>query len=290
MIDEYLYVDEKRLDYYIGQIGAPVAFDKVPRWTVSFSIAGPKVEGTQERPPRPLTIGEKINRLMDHLHTNKDSLGEGRAGREALGLRSVTRVFRLETCEAVKVFIPLMSAKKRRQADQMAETQFFDSFQTAVRKTAKRLDSVYPEGRAAGFTGLNLWFSDKQLGPDQLGLATLGQLLLVVDFPHDDLAHYGQFSAYSVLHGLLNELRSDLERTVLHPASTQRPELPGSFQQLFARAPVRTLLEIGANVAPPRVIKTLYRVREVVPYLDPSEDKEKVATFGYPIFITPGNL
>ena len=40
-LEEYLYVDDRRLDTYVEQLGAPIAYDKVPTWTAKLSLLGP---------------------------------------------------------------------------------------------------------------------------------------------------------------------------------------------------------------------------------------------------------
>lgn len=64
---EYLYVDERRLQSYVDQIGPPVAYDKTPSWTAELSVLGPKATATQEQRSRPLTTHEKVCRLLKHM-------------------------------------------------------------------------------------------------------------------------------------------------------------------------------------------------------------------------------
>src|SRR6266702_2645551 len=101
-VQEYLYVDDKRLDRYAEGIGSPLIFEKVAALTVKISVL-PDAGITQQRTGRPLTRPEKIDRLLEFLRKHK-YLDEGRfKGRDAFSQDA--KVFRLETCHAVKVHI-----------------------------------------------------------------------------------------------------------------------------------------------------------------------------------------
>jgi hypothetical protein len=69
---EYLYIDRTRLDSYFQQLSSPTAFEKVPSWKVSLSLAGPGVEGAQSQFARPYTDHEKIKAVLDHLHASSN--------------------------------------------------------------------------------------------------------------------------------------------------------------------------------------------------------------------------
>src|SRR5437016_9242422 len=99
---EYMYIDEKRLNSYEEQIGPPVTFDKVPVWKLMFGLAGPSVEGQQQRPGRPRTKPEKIELLLQYLEKHKQL---------AQGNEWSVNPFLLSKCQAVKVILPTKSDK-----------------------------------------------------------------------------------------------------------------------------------------------------------------------------------
>ena len=95
---DYLFVDSRRLDSYIEQIGPPVSYDKVPVWKAEIGLTGPRAEATQQRYPRVLTQHEKVVKLLDHL-------GEGISEHRAYDRRCL-KGFVLEICTATRIAIP----------------------------------------------------------------------------------------------------------------------------------------------------------------------------------------
>jgi hypothetical protein len=91
VLTEYLYIDHRRLDSYIEQLGPPVVYDKVPVWSAELSITGPKASGSQNRPSRPMTEHEKIQSLVKYLEENPPL--------------QKSRPFDLETCMARRILI-----------------------------------------------------------------------------------------------------------------------------------------------------------------------------------------
>jgi hypothetical protein len=63
-VADYVYIDEKRIDYFFAQISSPIKYDKVPVVGLELSLTGPKASGSQSRPSRPYTIHEKIVALL----------------------------------------------------------------------------------------------------------------------------------------------------------------------------------------------------------------------------------
>jgi hypothetical protein len=94
LLTEYLYIDHRRLDSYVEQLGPPVVYDKVPVWSAELSITGPKASGSQNRPSRPMTDHEKIQSLIKYLEKNRAGLSRPKSGR-----------FVLETCMARRILI-----------------------------------------------------------------------------------------------------------------------------------------------------------------------------------------
>jgi hypothetical protein len=68
---EYLYVDERRLDSYVEQIGPPIKYDKIPLWSAELSLTGPRASGSQHQHARPWTTHEKIQLLVKHLCSSR---------------------------------------------------------------------------------------------------------------------------------------------------------------------------------------------------------------------------
>jgi len=104
---EYLYVDEKRLDTYFEQISSPVTYDKVPMWNAEIGLTGPKAGGAQQRFARPFTTHEKISKLTEYLE-DKGHVEYGRSSGKKEGT-----TFRIETCQAKRVFIPQTAGSLR---------------------------------------------------------------------------------------------------------------------------------------------------------------------------------
>jgi hypothetical protein len=75
-MNEYLYVDTRRLDSYYEQISLPVEYDKVPVWKFGLSFSGPKVEGQQTRSARPPTEHEKIQKFLKSITDNRQISSE----------------------------------------------------------------------------------------------------------------------------------------------------------------------------------------------------------------------
>jgi len=65
---EYLYIDQNRLDIYVGQIeGGLISYDKVPIYSADISLTGPKAGTIRQRFPRVKTPHEKIEVLRNYL-------------------------------------------------------------------------------------------------------------------------------------------------------------------------------------------------------------------------------
>lgn len=71
-IKEYLYVDEGRLDMYVSQIENGLAtYDKVPVYSASLALTGPKAGAQQQRIKRDRTFQEKLDLLEKHLRKHE---------------------------------------------------------------------------------------------------------------------------------------------------------------------------------------------------------------------------
>lgn len=304
-LEEYLFVDDQRLDAYVDQLGSPVTYDKVPVWEARFSLTGPEASGTQERHARALTRTEKIGRLVEYLEKHDQLLSGRPTGREVF--HDNTTVFRLESCRASRVLIPALSPEDIAHDDTIdkllahsLETTPAPGDSTWLRLFVPLYSQLNRQRRARhiherrlqiarqqlqGFGGINLWVSDRRREGGTAARRGGGQLLLVAGFPRDDERHFHAWSAYSALACFLHELRADVDRTVLRSFAGDMHNQPSSFQDGFLADPAATLAEAGASVSPGRAITTLYRIREAVLYRDPADGAEAIATFAYPIFI-----
>lgn len=295
---DYVYVDDERLDRYTTQITSPVRYDKVPTFSAQIGFV-PNVQLKQERVQRDLTQSEKIRILLDHLE-KLHAVKEGRV-RTGWGRRlEEDEVFRLETCTASHVFIPpttpedLAGKRYALPAEESEEGLLLPLKRSEREREMDRARRARQEERArlieaarreiAEFQGLHLWISHSRYSAP---LTTIPepetQLLLVAGFRRDDQAFAPAHSAYSALVGLFDEV-SDLRRSILFEVESRIRSNPGAeFQQRFLADPFGALRSVGAPDDPPRTIRTLYRVRQVLGYGTPQG--EAVATIGYPIFI-----
>jgi hypothetical protein len=206
------------------------------------------------------------------------------------------QMFRLETCSAIKAFIPPLTPESMIEpdleglVDELSFSSPKDDPQTAARRRAalkanlRKQELARARATLTGFDGLNIWLSDRHhLGASNE--AGWGQLFLVVGFPHDDSRSFNAWSAYSAFTGLLSQLRGELEKSVLHTVAHERDNPTSDFQQSFLADPVQALYQLGAKFSTWRKIETLYRVRDAILYREPADGVEAIATIGYPIFI-----
>ena len=67
MLEEYLFLDKRRIEAYVEQIGPPITYDKLPAWTVEIGMTGPRAVASQHRRYRALTMHESLEQLLSHL-------------------------------------------------------------------------------------------------------------------------------------------------------------------------------------------------------------------------------
>jgi hypothetical protein len=103
---EYLYVDQRRLDSYIEQIGSTRTYDKIPVWSIGLGLTGPTASGTQDRFARERSVHEKIELLRRHLRES-EYFSDSRPVliAETVG-NQVTIVFYEEAIDACRIVIP----------------------------------------------------------------------------------------------------------------------------------------------------------------------------------------
>jgi len=286
-IHEYLYVDSRRLDSYLEQIGPPVTYDKVPIWHAEISLS-PKAKATQERRGRTLTQHEKVEALLKHLKTEELVYND----RPALPQRthSADPLFPLETYPDLP---------ERRHC---ADKHFV--FETCPAVRFEVPGRLLPDGNRKK---LSLWVSlanPEGSEQSQAGGCRPGILCLLEDFRLDDAAspHFQGPSALSVLWAITESLGKHISDLVL----TDELSRVGSkgmdkgrvFNKClidFAKDPIVSLKSWGCIDGPLRRIHTLYRIREygvergdaLHAHIEGCGTLESLGTsiFGYPIVI-----
>jgi len=265
---DYLYVDEKRLNSYLEQIGSTSTFRKAPSLKLSLSLLGPKVTAEQATQLRNKNNHEKICELIEYFEGN-GHLGHSRPAlihsyNEDVELPD----FVLEECEAFRILIP----------------------------SAEQSDSR---------SGIIMWVSEWPIERKMKALRPAGLLCVIQDSTHDDTRHSAGFShsGYTWLQALLYQLHKEKIKTEL---STEYPlsALGGydwdimGFQdylnneaQLFRPDPLHWLKEKGCVLSTSRQIVTLYRIRNLGGDEIGTKNKQEdftVSTFAYGIAIWAG--
>lgn len=255
VLAEYLYVDAKRVDSYVEQIGKPIAYDKVPVWKAILGMAGPKVEATQSLHSRAMTRHEKVEALLSHLSKNA-LVAESRVVTRAEKIP----VFVVESFDATRIVIPPIS----RDTSKFPGVALWISLSSDYRGERKT-----PPRRSKR--------------PTMAGEDSPGLLCLLEDYQKDDAdPRYPTFSAYTAFDSLLSGIKEDFEKLVLSktlspkyfgPDVLNGPELMSDF----ASDPISKLQALGCRPTAPRSVRCLYRIREILPgdYV-----------FAYPLFIT----
>jgi hypothetical protein len=263
---EYLYVDGRRLDAYLDQIGPPITYDKVPVWHAEIALTGPKAAATQERRARVLTLHEKVEALLKHL-THEGLIYDGRPVYSS-GNRDRDLQFAVETCSAVRVQIP-------------ARLRSGDNTKTLSLWVASPVN----EGQTP---------SGKSSEADRAGL-----LCLLEDFNYSDETPFDghSVSAYSLLWSIIWSLREQMSKVVLgdtFPTVDDQVSDDSLENRLkvwtgsshgnlaFVRDPVGSLQAWGCIPGRLRKIRTLYRIREFGPEILATSS---ISIFGYPIVI-----
>jgi hypothetical protein len=297
-MEEYLYVDDERLDKCLQEFGSPLSVQKERQKSVEISWT-PKVTFSESEKLVPPTRSEKIEYLLENLR-ERDLLTETPfRGLEVFGDRA--KGFHLETCDAVKTLIDaaLPEALIPSDSELSAEVdeifgidlieknpQNFERRKTQFLKKQKEAALARAREQIGDFKGLNIWISDRrQSGPSTA--ERRGQLFLIVGFPNKDYAgaFFERWSAHSAFTGLLNELGPYFAKSILHNVADESDNPTSEFQNAFLADPFKTLRSFGARVGDSRRIKTLYRVRSAILYKELGDDIGSIATIAYPIFI-----
>ncbi len=323
---DYLYIDRQRLDAYFEQVSGTVAFDKVPEWTASLAMDGPKVEGKQTRHPRPYSPTEKIRAVLKHLLARSSMIERDSATIPPFGF---------ETLEAVKVVIPpkenssgdlvgvvlwlsgleyrgnrlilieSLRAKDRDFVDSLSQQTTLLQFLSEVSQEFEHsaayhpllealecpLLFVLPPGYQAELEDGHSKACSAELRREfNRNGARLNEISfresLVVPWPHTAKKQW--------------EVRDGAHRYLVVEESSQidgirkiagysvfqnhRAELAAQF----AAHPAEFLNKLGASIAPPRTITSLYRVRSSL--LEGTLPDDYYYQIGYPIFIADGRV
>lgn len=234
---EYLYVDERRLDLYLGQFSSTSTYDKVASVGVALSGSGPSAHAEQTRHLRTKSPHEKIEELVGYLerngHLRRQRPCEVRSSDEDMHRPA----FVLEECEAVKVLIPPV------------------------------------DGAAGSEPGVVIWVSEWPLDRRENVLCRPGLLCIIQDASTDDRQRHASFSSYSWLLALLHQLHLQPVRTAVaaryHFGQSDEYtfDLMAAQSQLerdravFRPHPLRWLTEKGCMPSEQRRITALYWIR-----------------------------
>ena len=224
-IVEYLYVDERRLDAYIDQIGPPVTYDKVPEWKVQMSLAGPRAEARQVRSGRPLTQHEKIEKLSDHLVEHGLLLHNCGVHDRGLFPWPMRTEFILTKVVARRIFVPPKT------------------------------------GDGVEYPGITMWISDWS----ERGLQGMLFLLEDYRRDDGRAMEGGTAYSLllSILFQLQKELQQTIiGESFRIPASRTVSARTEQAIRAFTANPYRTLEKMGCQVGGKRGIRSLYRIRE----------------------------
>lgn len=279
---DYLYVDERRLDAFVQQFCPPVVYDKVSNWKVGLSLAGPSVEGSQQRTARAQVTSEKVNALLDALQDRNNLARERIKDSSFHGPRG--NVFRLESCTVVAAVIA---------PNKKADPPF------------KGLKIWISERDAADAAHLLILLIDFELR-DESSLndhSAYSSLLALADEGYDlkkaaeragvgpfaDLKRQMQKVEESATMAVRNARRAgkrpsaanDWELIVAEksaPLLALVEERERRLRREFSSDPVGTLGWLGASIGARQKVEVLYRVRAAM-----NDGPASIVTIGYPI-------
>src|SRR4028119_1117965 len=101
MLQEYLYIDARRLTAYVEQISAsPKVREKGQELAVELSVTGPKASMKQPEIVRDPTVHEKVRVFREWLERSR----QARRGRPRD--ESPSTPFVIERCTAARVLVP----------------------------------------------------------------------------------------------------------------------------------------------------------------------------------------
>jgi hypothetical protein len=290
LLRDYLYVDEKRLNSYVNQIGSPVTYDKVPVWKVIFGMTGPQVEGEQRRDGRQRTPEEKIKLLTDHLRRKKE-LEDGRVADQSYYGQN-RALFRLERCKAIR--LELARVKRGGHEDPQFLLWMSEMLPAHASEMASRLFLLQDDGRSddsEAYGGKSAFSSLVALYEEGISLSLANDK----DYRFarttkigQDLSRKRRQKTSSSLDRVLKHEDVDPE-SVASAAEKVLDDDPGlvnpkdeELKKEFALNPAGVLQRLGAKASSWQDIEALYRVRVI--HVERGVTPI-IVTFAYPVFI-----
>jgi hypothetical protein len=278
---DYLHVDERRLDALVQQFCPPVVYDKVSNWKFGFSLAGPSVEGSQQRAARAQMTSEKVDALLDALQDRNNLARERITDSSFHGPRG--NVFRLETCTVVAAVI---APKKADPA--FKGLKIWISERDAADAAHLLILLIDFERRDES------WLNDHSAYSALLALADEGYDLKQAAEragvgPFADLKREMQKVEETATIAVRNARRAgkrppgadDWELIVAEKSAPLLALVEEREQRLrreFSSDPVGTLGWLGARIGAGQKVEVLYRVRAAM-----NDGPTSIVTIGYPI-------
>lgn len=247
-LTEPLYVDHRRLDWYVNEIGPPPKYVKLPNWEASLSLTGPKAGAKQQAQLTTYSVQEKIAILIDHLEKEHELSRSRPAAPNGEVSAACKKDFVLEECVAKKFIIPPRTGE--------------------------------PESN-----GLHVWVSIGAESATARARFEAGILCLIEDFPLSDAGAFRGPSGFTVFSALLRDLNDKLKHTIWvdeFPESGA-PKHKREYADRFDKDPISTLGALGCRAGIERRIEVLYRVRQVS--VQGGGQRPPISTFAYPIYI-----
>lgn len=259
---DYLYVDETRLNSYLGQISSTGAFKRAPSLK-SLKVGPVSVELTPHS--REKTDHEKVCELVKHLESNGHiSHSRPYVAHESGDYAKIPN-FVLEECEAYRILIP----------------------STKI---------------VHGNEGIVIWISEWPLERNSHPVIQPGLLCMIQDSTYDDNKHTAGFShsGYTWLQSLLYQLAEEDIKTRLssqYPVSHLGDYIYDIMsvqsylhdeEHIFRPRPLEWLKQKGCILSTNRRIVALYKIRNLGGDeigIENNREDLTVSTFGYAIAI-----
>jgi len=108
---EYLYVDERRLNSYLGQFSSLVIYDRIIRWRSTLGLQ-PSVGGEIDHVQRELNLHEKITALQHKLKKSKQLAELGKLKTIGLSFKNEINFYSMHFA-ARRALIPPSSADEQ---------------------------------------------------------------------------------------------------------------------------------------------------------------------------------
>ena len=257
LLNEYLYIDHKRLDSYAQQLDSVKKVVKLPSWKAKLGLTGPSIEGTQSSQLESINDHEKIACVIDKLGLSDmpDAVWE------TDGVLWDGPQFVLETHTAIRVTFPGFSVDN------------FLGMKVSSPVEVPPLAVWICENKTALGYNIRHTYLLEGLREDDRSIVmgcssgTAFSMLLEVGFG-------------SVCGGFLEE---KLYKNEEHVNGLSRKKI----NDIFVQSPKDVMHIIGATYGPPRRIDSLFRIRAIDEVRDSrlTEEKNALTVIGYPIFV-----